>query len=398
MIKIGKPYLKSEDGHTRLCAEIDRDGEKRTLWFGVEDKFAKYLLVERSDAFVIGLLNHAIQYGHDITSDAPMTRRIYEQLTEQFLPCLNRMHGDFKRCKGHAVRISCDVADEMPALGDAVGTGISCGVDSLHVFASHSDITHACIWNMHGVTNDETAEKRQIGWKNLMSQAHRFSVETGHELIIGDTNFDRGCFSNLAFDGSTTYGNLFAIQCLQKLWRKYYVASGYAIKDFSLQLGVFSDPAHYEYLLFPFVSGDHFSIRLDAPEKPRIEKIKDLIDYKPAHSFLNVCCEIHSNGKNCTYLCPKCMRTVLNLMVWGGLDLFDKVFDVQYVNAHREEFIAELYRGYLQHNPFATEMREYFAKMKIPFIIKMKAARIVGKKAILKLLRGGTTSHKFIRR
>ena len=398
MIKIRTPYLTTVGLQTRLGAEIERDGEKRTLWFGVEGQYAKYLLHERSDAFVIGLLQYAIRNGHDIECEAPMTKRIYEQLTEQFLPCYNRMHGDFKQQPGHAVKILAPLADEIPALSEAIGTGISCGVDSLHVFAVHADVTHACIWNLHGVTNDETAEKRKLGWENLVTQAKAFCNETGHQLIIGDTNFDRGCFEDLQFDGSTTYGNLFAIHCLQKLWRKYYVASGYAIKDFSLQLDIFSDPAHYEYMLFPFVSSNHFSICLDAPEKPRIEKMKDLMNYAPARSFLNVCCEIHPNGKNCTYLCPKCMRTVLNLLAWGGLDLFRDVFDVQYVNAHLEEFIAELYRGYLQHNPFAMEMREYFAKMNIPFIVKIKAAKIVCKKAILKFLRGGRVSHRFMPR
>ena len=327
MLKRGKPYLRNEGALARLCADIDCNGEVKTMWFGVEERYAKYLLVERSDAFIIGLLQYAIRNGHDIESDAPMTRRIYEQLTEQFLPCYNRMHGDFKKVKGHVVHITCPLDDERPAQGNAVGTGISCGVDSLHVFAAHPEVTHACIWNMHGVTNDETAEKRKRGWDNLVGQARKFCRETNHELIIGDTNFDRGCFEDLQFDGSTTYGNLFAIHCLQKLWSKYLVASGYAIKDFSLELSVFADPAHYEYLLFPFVSGSHFSIQLDAPEKPRIEKIRSLIGYKPAHSFLNVCSEIHSDGKNCTYLCPKCIRTILNLWAWGALDMFEEVFD-----------------------------------------------------------------------
>ena len=395
MLKIGKPYIKAVDGQTRLCAEIDRDGEKNTLWFGVESPYAKYLLVERSDAFVIGLLQYAIQFGHDIESKAPMTRRIYEQLMEQFLPCYNRMHGDFKKQKGHAVRIKCLVDDEVSAQGNAVGTGISCGVDSLHVFATHSDVTHACIWNMHGVTNDETDEKRRIGWENLVSQAKRFCVETGHELIIGDTNFDRGCFSDLQFDGSTTYGNLFAVHCLQKLWSKYYVASTYAIADFSLEMNVFADPTHYEYLLFPFVSCGHLSVRMDAPAFSRVEKVRNLIAYPPAKKYLNVCWDIHPDLKNGTNDCPKCMRTILNIWAWNALDEFRAVFDIDYVKSHPEEFLAELYRGYLQRNPYSLEMKGIYAAKQIPLSIKIKAWCIVLKKAALKILRGGRTSHRF---
>ena len=144
MLKICRQYLQSNDTHTRLCADIDRDGEIKILWFEVEKKFAKYLLYERSDAFVIGLLQHAIQKGHDIVSEAPMTRRIYEQLTEQFMTCYNKMHGDFKTQKGAAVSITVPLADEISLVETgAVGTGISCGVDSLHVFATHPEVSHA---------------------------------------------------------------------------------------------------------------------------------------------------------------------------------------------------------------------------------------------------------------
>ena len=398
MIKIRTPYLTSFGFQTRLCAEIERDGDTRTLWFGVEDRYAKYLLYERSDAFVIGLLQYAIRNGHDIESEAPMTKRIYEQLTEQFLPCYNRMHGDFKQQLGHAVRISVPLADEIPAMAEAVGTGISCGVDSLHVFAAHADVTHACIWNLHGVTNDETAEKRKLGWENLVTRAKAFCDETGHQLIIGDTNFDRGCFEDIQFDGSTTYGNLFAVHSLQKLWSKYYVASTYSIEDFTLALHVTADPTHFEYLLFPFVSNGHLSIRMDAPALTRVEKVRDLISYAPAKKFLNVCWDIHPDHRNGTWDCPKCMRTILNIWAWDALDEFKAVFDIDYVKAHPEEFLAELYRGFIQGNPYSLEMRKHFSGKKISPVVKLEAIRIVIKKAMLKILRGGKTSHQFTRR
>jgi hypothetical protein len=360
MLKIGKPYLVVGETHTRVCAEIDHNGENRVLWFEVENQFAPYLLVERSDAFVIGLLQHAIQFGHDIECEAPMTERIYEQLTEQFLPCFYRAHDDFKTQPGYMAKIKAPIAAEVESLAEAVGTGVSCGVDSLHVFATQNDITHACIWNLHGVNINDTLEIRELGWQNMVDQAQRFCAETGHKLVIGNTNFDRGCFDNLQYDGSSTYSNLFAVLCLQKMWKKYYIASGYSIKDFCLDKSVFADPAYYEYLLFPFVSGSYYSVRMGAPELPRIDKVKDLISYEPARKFLNVCFVIHSDHRNGTNDCPKCMRTILNLWAWDALDEFSEVFDIDYVKEHPEDYLAELYRGYLQRDPFALEMRPLF--------------------------------------
>lgn len=127
-------------------------------------------------------------------------------------------------------------------------------------------------------------------------------------------------------------------------------------------MSVFSDPAHYEYLLFPFVSGDHFSIRMDAPVQNRVEKVHDLIEYGPAKKFLNVCWEIHPDHKNGTYDCPKCMRTILNIWAYDAFDEFREVFDIDYVKTHQEEFLAELYRGYLQNDIFSLEMKDIYEK------------------------------------
>lgn len=395
MITIGKPFLETNNGKVRLSSEITCDGKCEVLWFEVAEEYGEYLLVERSDAFVVGLLHYAMRKGHDIVSDTPMTVRMYEQLTEQFLPAYYRVNK-----MAHQPCLEVPTADEVSHCinGNCVGTGVSCGVDSLHVFAMHDEISHACLWNMHGVTNNETEAKRKLWWRNQQKQAQRFADYIGCKLVIGETNYDRGVFPDLAFDGSTTYGNLFCVLALEKLWSKYYVASGYDIRDFSLSLGVEADPAHYEYMLFSFLSTDHLSLRIDGAAQNRIEKVGDLVSYEPSWKFLNVCWDIREDGGNCSRLCPKCMRTMLNLDAWGALDSYHEVFDVPYYRAHFEEYLAELYRGYLQGNNFAIEQRPYFKRLNIPLRIKLKAAWIVLKKATRKLLRLGRINHEFVSR
>ena len=311
------------------------------------------------DAFVVGLLHYAMRFGHDIKSEAPMSERLYVQLTDQFLPAyykINKSKGD----KLHEVRIICPVSAEVEPLGQGVGAGVSCGVDSMHVFARHNDITTGCIWNLHGVTGGEDDEKRRRGWDNLCKQAREFTSYIHCDLIIGDTNWDRGVFPEMRFDGSTTYGNLFCILCLQKYWKRYYIASGYDICDFSLTLGVAEDPAHYEWILLSFASMSHLELRLDGVAQSRIEKVGDLVKYEPSRHYLNVCWDITEGGRNCSFKCPKCMRTMLNLDAWNGLDDYGEVFDIGYYHEHFDRYLAELYRGYIQHNPFSLEMREYF--------------------------------------
>ena len=393
MIEIKDIAVTTQAGKSRLSANIAIDGGGGyPLWFEVDEKYGQYLCAERSDAFVLGLLHYALQRGHDIVTDVPMTRRLHEQLTDQFLPAF------VKANKIAEIHISAPLADEVEHPDDVyrAGTGVSCGVDSLHVFAKHSDVTHGCIWNMHGVTSEhETAETRATGWRNLKRHAQAFADHVGCELVIGDTNYDRGCLPDLQFDGSTTYGNLFCVYAMQKFWSRYYIASGYDVEDFNLAAGVNADPAHYEYLLFSFASLGSLTLRLDGVACNRREKVGDLVAYEPAKKFLTVCFLINEENKNCTCHCSKCMRTVMELVSWDALDEFGDCFDVKSYREHPEWFVAELYRGMIQRDPFVRELALHFPWKRIPLTVKAKAGVIVAKKAMRKILRRGRTNRTF---
>lgn len=388
MIKIGKPYVAADGRVARLVANIDVDGQSRPLWIEVDAEYQKFLCSERSDGFVLGLLHYAMKKGHDIVSEAPMTDRLYQQLTEQFMPAFAKAN-NIKN-----IHIEAPVAEEVehPDDGIAVGTGCSCGVDSMHVYAAHKEITHGCVWNVHGVTFEETQEKRNIGWNNLIHQAKRFTAEVGVRLIVCNSNFDRGCSLDLLFDGSISYGNLFFIFALQKLWKRYYVASGYDITEFKLGCGVNADPAHYEYLLFSFCCLKNISVAIDGVAQTRVEKVADLISYPLAKKYLNVCWEINAEGTNCSFGCAKCMRTMLELDALGALDDFSCRFDVAYYRKNFHQYLAEFYRGCLQHNVFALELKPYFQKRRYGLSVYMGAYKIVLIKALKKVFRGWKTN------
>ena len=402
MIRIGTPSVIQTDTGWRLVAEIDVDSHKTSLWFETTEQYAKYLCFERGDAFVLGLLHYAMRYGHDVVSDAPLTDRLYEQLVGQFLPAFYKVNSFttdrnlLVNGRGYPVKITCQTAPEIDHAGScAIGTGVSCGVDSMHVFAKHPEITHGCIWNGHGITYQETSKIRASVWDNLKEQAQRFTERVGVELVVGNTNFDRGCLDGLQWDGMTTQGNLFCIFALQKLWKTYYVASDCGIENFRFKIRLTEDPAHYEYFLFPWVSMARIAIRMDGAEYTRIEKVRDLISYPPASDFLNTCWGAQEGHKNCSYKCVKCMRTMLSLHCLGALEKFSKVYDVEYFKKNYHQYIAELYRGWLQNDFFMTEMKPYYKNVKVPALVKFRALLIVMRKAILKACRFGKTSHRF---
>ena len=392
MIEIRRLSVSSDNGKSRLSADVVQDGEVHPLWFEVDDRYGKYLCAERSDAFVIGLLHYAMRKGHDIASDVPMTRRLYEQLTDQFIPAFSKANGIRK------IVITVPLAEEVehPDSEYRAGGGVSCGVDSLHVFAMHKDITHGCIWNMHGVTSvNETPETRALGWRNLKRLAEAFTKYVGCDLVTGNTNYDRGCLPELRFDGSVTFGNLFCVYAMQKFWSRYYIASTYDVDEFNIAAGIDADPAHYEFLLLSQVSLRDITFRLDGAACNRCEKVRDLLDYEPSKKFLTVCWSITENHENCTHHCPKCMRTVLDIAAWDALDEYKARFDVDSWHEHQEWFIAELYRGLLQGDPFAKEIAPHFKKKPIALSIKIKAFCIVIKKFLRKMFRLGRTNLTF---
>ena len=393
MIEIRQLSVLTKDGLSRLSADVVQDGEIHQLWFEVDKKYEKYLCHERCDAFVLALLHYAMRYGHDISCESPMTDRLYEQLVGQFLPAF------YKANEGHCypTKIMCDLAPSVNRVDDEVriGTGVSCGVDSMHVFACNPDITHGCIWNGHGVNSGETKEQRESAWKDLISQAERFSNAAKVQLIIGNSNFDRGCLPDLRWDGMTTNGNLFNIFAMQKFWSKYIIASDCAVDNFKFNIQLTEDPAHYEFFLFPFVTLPHIQILMDGADRRRVEKVQDLISYPLARKFLNTCWGLHEGHKNCSYLCPKCMRTMLNLWCHDALDDFATVYDVEYFHRNFHQYLAEYYRGCLQKDFFITEMRPYFKRKAISVKDKTLAWVIVLKKFIRKVFRLGRTNLSF---
>lgn len=393
MITIKQPTVTVKNGKARLTANVEVDGASKALWFEVDEKFAKYLCPERSDAYVLGLLRFANLYGHDICAETPMTDVIYDGIVNQFYPAFYKVNNYTRatNVKKFATRIICPVAPTVEKVGDetVVGTGVSCGVDSLHVFAQHSEVTHGCIWNGHTTGAGQTEEKRINVWRDMILQAESFLKSVGKKLIVGDTNYDRGWMPGLAWEGYTTFGNLFCIFALQKLWSKYYIASNCDIHDFKLKLSIMEDPATYEFFLFPYLSTAKMSVYMDGHAHRRIEKVKNLLDYLPAQQYLNVCWGVDDGFKNCTYRCAKCMRTVWSLHLLGALDKFKDRFNVEYFNAHKEEYLAEFYRGLLQRDFFMMEMRPYYNGKRFNLFTKLCAIRIVLKKAIKKALRLG---------
>lgn len=91
MITIHRPDFSQRGEYARIQSLVDIDGNRNTIWFEVRREYGEYLCWERSDAFVIGLLNYAMRNGHDITCEAPMGEDLHYQITTYLIEAIAKV-------------------------------------------------------------------------------------------------------------------------------------------------------------------------------------------------------------------------------------------------------------------------------------------------------------------
>ncbi len=388
MIKVNIVKVSSSNGRKRLSAEVIVDDLSYGLWFEVEEKYGQYLCDERSDAFVVGLLPLAIKTRQDIYFVTPITDQLKDQLEHDFIDVVCQHQPEL-----HRVRLVGNVAAPLCKASETIGTGVSCGVDSLFTIKRRL-IEHTGNKFLFLTNQADMDDSRYVRFDCLKRRASSFAADAGIELIVGDTNYSGGV-PGLCTEGCTTYCNLFSVLALQKLFSRYFIASGGPIRDFNfyLQNGMFgTDCSDYDLLTLSACSTSSCRFIVDGLEE-RIKKVQALIDWPLAWNHLDVCFR-HADGKdgNGTYDCPKCMHTVVEILVAGGmpaLEKFSAVFDVEYVKAHMEEYLADLIRIRMQNTEYGNELWPLRKRAGFSSSDYLKAMVIVIRKALRKVLRFG---------
>lgn len=367
-ITIRRPRVENRHGRARLSAQIDVDGECREVWFEVEEKYGKYLCYERSDAFLIGLLNWAMRERCDFICEAPVGEELIYQIRTYLIPAVVKASKTL-----YAPRITADIdTGTLPCAG-AVGTGISCGVDSLHVVANqarsafpHLRLTHLILNNVGAFSKEEG--KNQFSWQT--EHAKQFAEEYGFEFIQTNSNFSEAFPQNHLL--THTYSSCFGIYVLQKLWRVYfYASSGYDFTEFRLEKSEDFSSDHYELLSLNVFSHRNLKIYSEGGAKTRFEKTRALVNFVPAQKYLHVCTS--DLGENCN-ICGKCKRTLVTLDALGALEKFRAVFDIDYYKKHRRSYLRWLVaQQILPHGDLMLKEPFQILRKDISLLIRLEA-------------------------
>ena len=194
-ILIQKPNVKDIESHffgkaVRLSTWIDfinDDGVtegKKELYFDFAREYAEFLDTERCDAFVIGLLSSAMEYGYNIKFEAPISKRLHYQLTNFYIPIIHHFNEKYPM---HSISLNGPISDLKV-------TGCSGGVDSFYTITKYRNddtsgykLTHL-ICSSSG-TLDHDIDRMEKSFKKIYEYVCKIGIDTGLKVI--------GCYNNL---------------------------------------------------------------------------------------------------------------------------------------------------------------------------------------------------------
>lgn len=343
MIFLHKPYIITKKKKSKLIFEIDIDKGKKKVWFEVPEEYKKYLCDDRVDAIVIGILNFAMKNNHNITSDSYITEELLYKLNNYLIPSLSKY--------SHLQNIKIDIKTKKTIKNfGGVGTGCSCGIDSMHAILNNMNnketqykLTHLCINNVGAFNecyNESGIDKVR---SKRIEMSKKFAKEVNLPIIITDSNISDEIIQSHSY--THTYSSIFAVLCLQKLWKTYYYgSSGEDFSSFSIENNDEKDCSKYELLSLQCFSTNNLVIYSDGGAKNRLEKTESICKEKIVTKYLHICTK---KEYNCG-VCPKCMRTLLSLYALNvNLDEYKKIFDIDYFNKNKNEYFEWIYNEHI---------------------------------------------------
>lgn len=346
---------------TKISVPYIVENESKELWYLIESKYTSYLTADIADAYVVGFLLYAMERNLNIKSEIPLSAKLYFQLTKYLMPFLVSFN---KRL--HIIDILTDlVSEDYQAIH--VGTGISCGVDSLSTIVYHGLEEKVEKNKIDTLTLLNTgyygySENNSENYHRYIQQSFDFAEKHHYNFLTVDSNLSNVMGYN--FLSAHTYLTCSVLLLLQKYFSVYYYASGYTVNHFRVD---FSDSANYDIFLLDCISTENLKFYSSCCVINRIDKIRLIAQYKDIFKSLYVCTGgMVSN--NCSH-CEKCVRTMLALDSMKMIEELKQRFNYSMFKKCRNQYLNYMLR-HKGSNPFYKETFDCYKKNKIkmPFL------------------------------
>ncbi len=341
-IKIYNQRIEVNESEAFLCADIKKSDDKyiKKLWFSFPLKYMEYICVERGDAFLIAILYYAMINGYDLILEKPVSNKLLFQLTTYYIPTLLDITSFF-----HLINITAETDNTKIQNHKAVGTALSCGVDSFYTVLKSLEskfddykLTHILFTSIPAFTYAE--DLKEFWLKSSYHKVEKVSAELGLDFIPCDTNL----ILEFAIEPFTTKSGVLVSNeglaslpycsfafALQKLFQVYYLGSaGYKLNEADLDASPY-DVLWHDFFSMPLISTENLQFYSSGVEASRIEKVKFIADYPIVQKYLLGCAMpvVDNCGK-----CEKCIRTMSELYAVGKLELFSNIYPVKKYKSH----------------------------------------------------------------
>lgn len=324
-IVIEKPYVTSTLKHARLNCNIRYPLEDGTegnflLHYEVPAKYKKILVTERADAFLVAVLPQAMLHGWDIECVAPVSERLYFQLTTMQMPAIDNYMEQWQ-----AVEITAPFAHKRLSSKEKVGLAFSAGVDAFYSMklttetkAAHYHPDYLVFLKVGGTGSAGGAREEKM-YQIRVKRIRKFAKEYHYSLLEITSNLTE--FLEERNVHSHTYRSTSAILAVQKLFGTFYYSSGMELTEFSISHRFCGA---YDLLTLQSLSTENTQFYSTGLAASRIQKVYGIAEFEPSYRYLDSC--LNRRQSNCT--CEKCIRTRLELYSMGILERYDKVYDM----------------------------------------------------------------------
>ena len=374
LIKIGKPYIlqNCENGRVRLCADIIDDSEK-TLYFEVDSEFKEFLVVENSDAFVLGLLHHAMNEGKNIACEIGVTGQLLFQLRNYYIPIISRNMPDL-----YSVKIYADSLATINNNEKGVVTGNSGGVDSFYTILKYNKepnqefkLTHL-IFNNISTEDSDDSRIRKVFEKDILEK-NAIAKEVGLVPVNLYSNLYAFYKSHFIYNYYYAAQYCSAVYALGRLFSVFYFSAGDTLLQFSVDHNKIDDGSDFDLFSLDCFSINNLKVYSAGIEADRHEKMQFIVNNPCVQSHLQVCAQEQYEGYyksenlkleklNCG-VCRKCRRTISMLYCDGILDKYKDIFDLSEFQANKSKFIG--YELATDHNSYTRVIEKRLSEKNI---------------------------------
>lgn len=389
MFTISKLRKRIHNGWCYLECDFDVSGienpfEEKRIWVAVEEQNADMLTDEVYDAFVLVPLMLGIYYKQDVHIDGCISPRLYLNIKHYLLKIFKNF-----ACANYDIDFSVAGTKviELP-IGSIVGTGISCGVDSLltiydnYVMEKDQNykINGLFLFNCGTHGDYENENSRRI-WLERSSLNKHCADALGLPMYILDSNFHS--FTHKVAEGKLGYLAIYSCAlAFQKVVRRYLTSSNLSydeIADYRKAAVDYDFSEYCESYMPHLVSTERFELIIDGCQYTRAQKVERISDWSIAQKHLNVCIAPIEGGRNCS-CCEKCVETLYPLEAIDKIDLFSEVFDKETFNQKGKRLRFVMVNN-LAHSPLSASIvkycREHHVSMPSMFMAK---AYVLGSK------------------